>query len=98
MSENYIQYLGGYSKDNIDFSDIEKAILEIQETDDEHGVFWVSVITDDENVIETDKFLNLAIVFDGNQINYEAKDWLEVKEFYNLLLEENFDAIKKKIK
>lgn len=53
MSENYIQYLGGYSKENIDFSDIEKAILEIQQTDDEHGVFWVSVITDDENDIVT---------------------------------------------
>ena len=98
MSENYIQYAGGYNKDNIDFTDIEKAIIEIQETDDEHGAFWVSVITDDENVIETDKELNMAIVFDGNQSNYKAKDWLEVKEFYKLLLTENFDEIKQKIK
>ena len=98
MSENYIQYLGGYSKENIDFSDIEKAIVEIQESDDEHGVFWVSVITDDENVIETDKFLNLAIVFDGNEINYEAKDWSEAKELCKSLLEENFKAIKQKVK
>ena len=97
MSDNYIQYLSGYSKENIAFSDIEKTILEIQESDDEHGVFWVSVITDDENVIETDKFLNLAIVFDGNQMYYEAKNWLEVKELYKLLLEENFEAIKQKI-
>ena len=98
MSENYIQYAGGYNKDNIDFTDIEKAIIEIQETDDEYGAFWVSVITDDENVIETDKELNMAIVFDGNQSNYKAKDWLEVKEFYKLLLTENFDEIKQKIK
>lgn len=97
MSENYIQYAGGYNKDNIDFTDIEKAIIEIQETDDEHGAFWVSVITDDENVIETDKELNLAIVFEGVQSNYKAKHWLEVKEFYKLLLAENFDEIKQKI-
>ena len=97
MSENYIQYGEGYNKDNIDFTDIEKAIIEIQESDDEHGAFWVSVITDDENIIETDKNLNLAIVFEGNQSNYKAKDWLEVKEFYKLLLTENFDEIKQKI-
>ena len=98
MSENYIQYAGGYNKDNINLTDIEKAIIEIQQTDDEHGAFWVSIITDDENVIETDKHLNLAIVFDGNQSNYKAKDWLEVKEFYELLLDENFDEIKQRIK
>ena len=97
MNDNYIQYAGGYNKDNIDFTDIEKAIIEIQETDDEHGAFWVSVITDDENVIETDKELNMAIVFDGNQSNYKAKDWFEVKELYKLLLDENFEAIKQKI-
>ncbi len=98
MSENYIQYAGGYNKDNINFADIENAILKIQKIDDEHGAFWVSIITDDENVIETDKYLNLSIVFDGNQINYKAKDWLKVKEFYKLLLDENFNEIKQKIK
>ena len=98
MSENYIQYAEGFNKDNINFNDIEKAVVEIQQTDDEHGSFWVSVITDDENVIETDKYLNMAIVFDGKQIDYKAKDWLEVKEFYKLLLDENFESIKQKIK
>lgn len=98
MSENYIQYAGGCNKDNINFTDIEKAIIEIQQTDDEHGAFWVSVITDDENVIETDKYLNLAIVFEGNQSAYKAKDWLEVKELYKLLLDEKFGEIKQRIK
>lgn len=35
MSENYIQYFEGYNKDNIDFTDIEKAINKSQKTDDE---------------------------------------------------------------
>ena len=98
MSENYIQYAEGYNKDNIDFTDIEKAINEIQKTDDEHGTFWVTVIKEDENVIETDKNLNLALVFDGNQIKYKAKDWSEVKELYKLLLDGNFNTIKQRIK
>lgn len=63
MIENYIQYASGYNKDNIDLKDIEKAINDIQKIDDEHGAFWVSVITDDENVIETDKYLDLKNYF-----------------------------------
>ncbi|MEJ5104358.1 hypothetical protein [Chryseobacterium sp. MYb328] len=57
MTENYIQYAEGYQKDNIDEKDIVKAIKDIQLMDDEHGVFWVSVITHDENVIEVNKDL-----------------------------------------
>ena len=100
MIENYIQYLEGYNKDNITFSDIEKAIIEINETDDEHDIFWVSVISDDdfENVIETSKSLDLIITFDEISTKYKAKDWNEVKELYKLLLEEKFDLIKAQIK
>ncbi|MFV0158379.1 hypothetical protein OBK24_07925 [Empedobacter falsenii] len=100
MIGNYIQYLEGYNKDNITFSDIEKAIIEINETDDEHGTFWVSVISDDdfENVIETSKSLDLIITFDEIGTKYKAKNWNEVKELYKLLLEEKFDLIKAQIK
>lgn len=100
MIENYIQYLGGYNKDNITFSDIEKAIIEINETDDEHGVFWVSVISEDgfENVIETSKSLDLIITFDEASTKYKAKNWNRVKELYELLLEKKFDLIKAQIK
>ena len=100
MIENYIQYLEGYNKDNITFSDIEKAIIEINETDDEHSVFWVSVISDGdfENVIEASKSLDLIITFDKISTKYKAKGWNEVKELYKLLLEEKFDLIKAQIK
>lgn len=98
MNENYIQYLSGYNKDNINFTDIEKAIIEIQGTDEEHCVFWVSVIIEDENIIETDKYLNLKIIFDGEQSNYKAKNWDEIKNLYKLLLLEDFDTIKQRIK
>ncbi|WP_313091464.1 hypothetical protein [Chryseobacterium flavum] len=97
MSENYIQYASGYQKDNIDEKDIVKAISDIQLMDDEHGTFWVSVITDDENVIEVNKDLSLFVIFEGQQIQYQAKDWKEVIELYNLLLSEKFDVITERV-
>ena len=98
MTESYIQYAAGYQKDNIDLSDIEKAIKDIQKMDEEHGAFWVSIITDDENVIETNKDLTLSIIMDGEESKFKASDWTEVKELYELLLNKDFEQIKTKIK
>ncbi|MBQ0151341.1 MAG: hypothetical protein KBS61_00400 [Chryseobacterium sp.] len=98
MTENYIQYLAGFNIENINFSDFEKAISDILITDDEHGAFWVSVYKEEEYGIETDKFLNIAVVFNDHQINYKAKNWEAVKELYQLLLDENFDKILQIIK
>lgn len=97
MTENYIQFASGYQKDNIEEEDILKAISDIQLMDDEHGAFWVSVITDDENVIEVNKDLSLYVIFDGQQTNYQAKDWNEVTELYKLLLNKKFDEIAKRV-
>lgn len=97
MTENYIQYAGGYQKDNIEENDIVKAISDIQLMDDEHGAFWVSVITDDENVIEVNKDLSLSVIFEGQQTNYQVKDWNEVTELYKLLLTERFNEIAERV-
>jgi len=93
MTENYIQYASGYQKDNIEESDIAKAIDDIKLMDDEHGAFWVSVITDDENVIEVNKDLSLSVIFEGEETQYQATDWNEVAKLYQLLLHEKFDEI-----
>lgn len=98
MTENYIQYAGGYPKDNIDEKDIVKAILDIQLMDDEHGAFWVSVITDDENVFEVNKDLSLFVIFEGQQTQYQARDWKGVTELYKLLSMEKFDVITERVK
>lgn len=98
MTENYIQYASGYQKDNIDEADIVKAITDIQLIDDEHGAFWVSVITDDENVIEVNKDLSLSAIFEGQETKYQAADWNEVAELYKLLLLEKFDEIASRVK
>ena len=98
MTENYIQYASGYQKDNIDETDITKAISDIQLMDDEHGAFWVSVITEDENVIEVNKDLSLSVIFEGQETKYQATNWNEVSELYKLLLLEMFDEIKSRVK
>lgn len=97
MTGNYIRFASGYQKDNIEEEDIVKAISDIQLMDDEHGVFWVSVITNDDNVIEVNKDLSLYVIFDGQQTNYQAKDWNEVTELYKLLLNEKFDEIAERV-
>lgn len=98
MIKNYIQYAGGYQKDDINETDIEKAITDIQSMDDEHGAFWVSAITDDENVIEVDKDLSLSVIFEGHETIYQAANWKEVQEIYNLLLLGKFDEIRNNLK
>ncbi|MGE8512992.1 MAG: hypothetical protein ACN6N7_09860 [Chryseobacterium culicis] len=98
MTENYIQYADGYQKDNIDESAIIKAISDIQLMDEEHGAFWVSVITDDENVIEVNKDLSLSVIFEEQEMKYQAKDWNEVIELFKLLLAKKFDIISERIK
>ncbi|MGV2448943.1 UNVERIFIED_CONTAM: hypothetical protein POZ17_06130 [Ralstonia mannitolilytica] len=98
MTENYIQYAGGYQKDNIDEKDVVQAISDIQLMDEEHGAFWVSVITDDENVIEVNKDLSLIVIFAGKQTKYQAKDWNEVTELYKLLLAGKSDIILERVK
>jgi len=97
MTENYIQYATGYQKDNIDLSDIKKAIKDVQKMDDEHGAFWVSVLTDDEHVIETNKDLTLSIIMDGEESRFQALDWREIEVFYEMLLTQQFEELKKKI-
>lgn len=74
MTENYIQYLEGYHKENSTFSDIEKAISDILIRENEHGAFWVSIYKEEEYVTETDQFLNVAVVLNDYQINYKAKN------------------------
>lgn len=66
--------------------------------DDEHGAFWVSVITDDENVIEVNKDLSLSVIFDGQENRFQASDWTEVAELYKLLLHEKFEEIISRVK
>ena len=96
--ESYIQYVGGYNKVDVNERDINKAIEDIKKIDKEHGAFWVSVITDDENIIEVDKALQITIILEPDndkELKYKANNWDEVKQLYLLLLDTKFDEIKR---
>ena len=98
MAENKIFYTSGYQKDNIDIAGITKAISDIQYMDDEHGAFWVSVQMDDyENVIEASKTLTIWIQIEDESYDFQAPNWGEVQELYELLLNGQFDEIKEKV-
>ncbi|QNK78341.1 hypothetical protein H7F37_04440 [Winogradskyella sp. PAMC22761] len=103
VEENYIQKAGGDSADNVNLSDIRKAILELSKMDDEHGAFWVGIFGPeiDEVVLEVHKDLTLIGNFDGtaeNEIKKVAKNWNEVESNFELLLNGNLTELKKRLK
>ncbi|CAG5080942.1 hypothetical protein [Parvicella tangerina] len=101
LEGSYIQYAAGYDKDNISKSDIEKALNDLTEMDDEHGAFWIGIYGADteEFVIEFHKSLTLFGNF-GEEENYKIKlDEIEsAKEFFFLLLNGEIDELREKLK
>ena len=63
QQESYIQYLAGYSKDAANMQDVKTALADLQSMDNEHGAFWVSVIKNEENVLEANKDLSVLVIF-----------------------------------
>ncbi|TVZ51676.1 hypothetical protein [Dokdonia sp. Hel_I_53] len=98
---SYIQYAAGYDKDNITESDLEKALNDLPEMDDEHGGFWIGVYgaDKDEFVLELHKCLTLFGNF-GEEENYKIQlNHLDAaKDYYNLLLGGRIDELKEKLK
>lgn len=98
--ESYIQYASGYQKESVTKNDIEKALNDIKIMDDEHGAFWVSVINEEENVLEISKDLIAVGIFETNpeeEIRYQARDWQEVKELLFLLVAGEFRKLQERI-
>jgi hypothetical protein len=99
QTENYLQRAWSDSIDNINIEDVKIAIAELKEMDDEHGAFWVSVIKNDENVIEVNKDLTITIIFEEREpINAKLNSWEEVIDLYRLLLDQKFDDIIRLVK
>ena len=92
--ENYLQRAWSNSEDNITLDDIILAIDELKEMDDENDAIWVSVIGDDENIVEVRKNLTLIIDFEDDElIESKANSWDEVIELYKLFLDKDSDPI-----
>lgn len=98
---SYIQYAVGFDKDDINRSDVDKALIDLNSMDDEHGGFWVGVYgaETDEFVLEFHKSLTLFGDF-GEDENYKINlDKIELaKEYFNLLLNGEIDELREKLK
>ncbi|MEZ2338706.1 hypothetical protein AB6735_23860 [Mucilaginibacter sp. RCC_168] len=90
--KKYLQRAWSDSEDDISIKDVRIAIAETKEMDDEHGAFWVGT-EEEEYILETDKALKMICVINGEQLNYQAKNWAEVEKLYDLLLKEDFAAL-----
>ena len=98
--EIYLANAMGDSVDDVSIHDIQKAIAGIQEMDDEHSAFWVSIVGKEETVLETHNDLMVTGIFPLPGSGAEdirkkqMKNWTEVEQLYALFLEQNFDAVK----
>jgi hypothetical protein len=100
QQESYIQYLAGYSKDAVNIQDVKTALADLHGMDDEHGAFWVSVIKNEENVLEAHKDLSVVGVFEDDQNKQYVKqcaDFEDIEQLYSLLLNEDFVELKKRL-
>ncbi len=100
LSDSYIQYAAGYDKENVKSKDISKAIQDLQKMDDEHGAFWISVMTENDNefVIQANKNMALTLIQGENETNLQCSEWSEVEEIFNLQIEKEFDKIISRMK
>jgi flagellar basal body rod protein FlgF len=99
--ENYLQRAWSDALDNVDVDEIKDVIAELQDMDDEHGAFWVSVIEDEETILEVDKDMKMVAIFRGdveNSVIKKVNTWDEVLSLYELLLAEDFDSLLMKMR
>ncbi|NMH89874.1 hypothetical protein [Flavivirga algicola] len=96
LSDSYIQYAGGYNKEDVNSNDITKALEDIKKMDEEHGAFWISILNeeDEEMVVEVNKDLNLSLIFGEEEFQYQSKNFEETKSILELHINKEFDKIK----
>lgn len=96
--ENYLQTLWGDSFENVTSEKVKSIISDLKNSDDEHELFWVSVILNDENILEINKNLKVIGIFEDDpekQYILQLKTWKEAEQLFELLLNENIEKLKK---
>ncbi len=69
--------------------------------DEEHGAFWVSIVEEEETILEVDKNMKMIAIFRGdveNPVISKRNTWEEVLSFYELLLKKNFESLGTRMK
>lgn len=96
LSDSYIQYAGGYNKEDVNSNDITKALADIKKMDEGHGAFWISMLNeeDEEMIIEVNQDLNLSLIFGQEEFQYQSQNFEETKSILELHINKEFDKIK----
>ena len=79
---------------NPTINDVQTAVAEIQQMDEEHGAFWVA--TDEEDIVlEIQKDLSITMVLCG-EICRQSKcaNWKQAEELYQFLINGEYDKLK----
>ncbi|NEU08634.1 hypothetical protein GZH53_09955 [Flavihumibacter sp. R14] len=93
----YLQKAWSDPLDNVSINDVKTAIHEIKDMDEEHGAFWVGVIYEDENILETHKDLSVMAVFSDEpevQFRKQADNWTQIEDLYSMFLKGELEALK----
>ena len=95
----WIEKAWGDSVENATFDDIQTAIAETIQMDEEHGAFWVGHMKN-RFVLEVHKNLDLFLVHGENQdeqIQIKLDNWTEVEYFFRLYFDGEFQQLKHEI-
>lgn len=97
---SYIQYAAGFNKDNITQTDIDKALIDLTQMDNEHGGFWVGVYgaDTDEIVLELHKSLVLFGKLGDDDFKIQLDNIDESRDYFDLLLNGMIDELKGKLR
>jgi len=99
---SYIQYGGGYNKDNVEKKDVLKAIEYLEKTDDEHVDFWISVYGEktEEKVLEVNKWFETFFHLNDERNTFYAtklNGFDQIKALCELLIEGKIEEVEKKM-
>jgi hypothetical protein len=91
----YLESANASSFDNCTIENLDIAFQELQQSDEEHGAFWV--VDEDENVLEINKDLVLFAIFSEdseNQIRKQLNDINQVKGLFIEFINRNIERLK----
>lgn len=99
ISGYWIEKAWGNSVENASLNDVDVAIRETIEMDEEHGAFWAGH-ADEEYTLEVHKDLKLFFAFgdkENEQLQLRLCDWEEARFLYQLFFAADFSRLKAEI-
>ncbi|MEH0153079.1 hypothetical protein V6R21_02975 [Limibacter armeniacum] len=103
VEDSYIEYANGFSKDVITMKDIQKAIIDIADMEENYGAFWVGVIVeglDNEITMEAHQDHMVIVQFaegKANEFTKQLDSAQEVEQYFTLLMSGNIEELKEKM-